>query len=519
MSEQLQLRRGSAAQVAAFTGAQGEVAVDTTNNRLVVQDGSTAGGWPQALATRTAVADAAYAVLVTDRQIAYTTLTAARAVTLPAASAYPVGAQLTLIDESGNCSATLTLTLNRAGSDAINGATSAVVSAPYGYLALESNGSNAWTIVDQAISGNLSVASITTSVGVANGAAGVQANISVAAAAGVKCTSSAAYASNGGGGVGVAADIGSAVTSGARLGVFNFDGVYDGTHTTYHAVTLAAFATENWGATNRGTQLAFQVTANGAITRTTALTIDQTGNVGVGAASPGYRLTVSGNAAALPAAVPTGTIAQFGNADSSNTRVLVDAFNGVPVIDFRRAQGTAASPTAVLSGETLGQFSWEGYNGSVYSGGAAYCYVGAAENWSATAQGCNMVFDVTPPGTTSAAQRLQLTGAGQVILSGAQADQSKWKQTPTTGFSITIGNASTTLLLTPAGTLATGAITMPATPVDGHIVRVVSSQTVSTLTVSANAGQSISGAPSTITATTPFAMIYDLASTAWYRMS
>ncbi|MDR3407930.1 MAG: hypothetical protein P4L68_05480 [Methylovirgula sp.] len=48
MSEQLQLRRGTAAQVAAFTGAQGEVVVDTTNNRLVIQDGTTAGGFAAA---------------------------------------------------------------------------------------------------------------------------------------------------------------------------------------------------------------------------------------------------------------------------------------------------------------------------------------------------------------------------------------------------------------------------------------------------------------------------------------
>jgi hypothetical protein len=46
MTEQLQLRRGTAVQVAAFTGAQGEVVVDTTNNRVVVHDGSTAGGFP-----------------------------------------------------------------------------------------------------------------------------------------------------------------------------------------------------------------------------------------------------------------------------------------------------------------------------------------------------------------------------------------------------------------------------------------------------------------------------------------
>jgi len=48
MSEQLQLRRGTAAQIASFTGAQGECVADITNNRLVVQDGMTAGGFPAA---------------------------------------------------------------------------------------------------------------------------------------------------------------------------------------------------------------------------------------------------------------------------------------------------------------------------------------------------------------------------------------------------------------------------------------------------------------------------------------
>ena len=48
MSEQLQLRRGTASQVAAFTGAAGETVIDTTNNRLVVNDGATAGGFPAA---------------------------------------------------------------------------------------------------------------------------------------------------------------------------------------------------------------------------------------------------------------------------------------------------------------------------------------------------------------------------------------------------------------------------------------------------------------------------------------
>ena len=46
MSEQLQLRRGTASQVNSFTGAAGEVVFDTTNNRIVANDGITVGGYP-----------------------------------------------------------------------------------------------------------------------------------------------------------------------------------------------------------------------------------------------------------------------------------------------------------------------------------------------------------------------------------------------------------------------------------------------------------------------------------------
>ena len=153
MSEQLQLRRGTASQVTSGTPAAGEPWVDTTNNRICNGDGSTPGGWPAAkLAeaitnTRVGVGDAAYTASAADRLIAYTSLTAARVVTLPAASAYPTGTQLIVVDELGNSSATLTITLARAGSDTINGGTAAVIATAYGFVALESNGSNAWTIV------------------------------------------------------------------------------------------------------------------------------------------------------------------------------------------------------------------------------------------------------------------------------------------------------------------------------------------------------------------------------------
>jgi hypothetical protein len=158
MSVQLKRRRDTAANVAAYIGAQGELIIDTTNNRVTLHDGVTPGGWPAAklsevaATTRTTVADASYAAQPTDRTIAYTSITAARIVSLPAASTYPVGATLRVMDESGAASATRTITLDANGSDTVNGAVNAVISSAYGYIALQGNGAGKWTIVDQATS-------------------------------------------------------------------------------------------------------------------------------------------------------------------------------------------------------------------------------------------------------------------------------------------------------------------------------------------------------------------------------
>jgi len=48
MAKQVQLRRGTTSEHSTFTGAVGEVTVDTTKDTLVVHDGSTAGGIPLA---------------------------------------------------------------------------------------------------------------------------------------------------------------------------------------------------------------------------------------------------------------------------------------------------------------------------------------------------------------------------------------------------------------------------------------------------------------------------------------
>ena len=46
MSTQVQFRRGTTAQTSIFTGAMGEITVDTDKDTLVVHDGALAGGYP-----------------------------------------------------------------------------------------------------------------------------------------------------------------------------------------------------------------------------------------------------------------------------------------------------------------------------------------------------------------------------------------------------------------------------------------------------------------------------------------
>jgi hypothetical protein len=144
----------------------GEIWVDTTNSRVVVNDGSTPGGWsaPKLVETltnwRVPVADADRAILATDRFVPYTSLTAARTVTLCAASAYPPGTPLVINDESGNCSAAKSLTIARAGSDTIDGATSTAITSAYGFITLESDGSSKWTIIGQSATPRLILNSV-----------------------------------------------------------------------------------------------------------------------------------------------------------------------------------------------------------------------------------------------------------------------------------------------------------------------------------------------------------------------
>jgi hypothetical protein len=91
-------------------------------------------------------------------------------------------------------------------------------------------------------------------------------------------------------------------------------------------------------------------------------------------------------------------------------------------------------------------------------------------------------------------------------------------QVPVTGFSITANSYTNVLALNPAGTLATGTVIFPLANLDGQEFLLTSSQTVTSLTLTPNTGQTILGTITTITASSPAKWMYQLSNKTWYRV-
>jgi hypothetical protein len=88
-------------------------------------------------------------------------------------------------------------------------------------------------------------------------------------------------------------------------------------------------------------------------------------------------------------------------------------------------------------------------------------------------------------------------------------------QVLTTGFSYTFAAGTQVLVIDPAGTLATGTITMPASPADGMTITISSDQQITALTMSGNGG-TIVGPAVQLIPNQPLSWVYRLANTTWY---
>jgi hypothetical protein len=308
---------------------------------------------------------------------------------------------------------------------------------------------------------------------------------------------------------------------------------------TWSAVDLAADVTGTVLVVNGGTGAG---TAPGARTNLGLGTIStqDANNIAVTGGTLDGTTVGSITAAAGTFAALTATGVVTGSSIGTASFQATGALDGGTVVNFYRSAGTVgatvtntargytSAPTTDASAFTLSNYNhYEAFGLTIGAGSAVTTQSGfrasaglttATNNYgfrgliATAANRWNCYMDGTAPNYFK----------GTVQTDGAMADTSYSYQTPSTGFTITIGDAVQTLILDPSGALLAGTITMPANPVDGHLVRITSTQNITTLTVSPNSGQSIKNAPTgftvSLTGDQGYEFIYRVTNTTWYRL-
>jgi hypothetical protein len=199
-------------------------------------------------------------------------------------------------------------------------------------------------------------------------------------------------------------------TPGAPTAVLSGDGLSGlygaGYGTTAFGLSsgITVQAAQNWTDTAQGTALTFTTTPISSTTPVTRMTLDASGNLGIGTTTtPAAGILEVSNAAST---LPFGQVTSSTFASSAAASLFVGS----------KARGTAAAPTAVLNGDNLAGFLGRGYGATTFSATRGGMFVRAAENWTDTAQGAGLAFNTTAIGTTTPATRMNITAAGDVGL-------------------------------------------------------------------------------------------------------
>ena len=156
-------------------------------------------------------------------------------------------------------------------------------------------------------------------------------------------------------------------------------------------------AAENWTDAAQGTKLNFTTTATGSTTGGTRMTIDSSGNVGIGTPAPNGLLELA----------KTGTANLFASSFGSGQG---SGFKG------RAARGTFVAPTATLFGDELAEFTAAGYGTTGFNETAGWAAF-ATENWTDTAQGTAMALFATPVGSNQAQPYMAILANGNIGIS------------------------------------------------------------------------------------------------------
>jgi hypothetical protein len=204
-------------------------------------------------------------------------------------------------------------------------------------------------------------------------------------------------------------------------------GTIDGTTIGATTPSTAAFSETVISASGSTTALRVTNTGTGnslliedsASTDGSPFVIDNAGLVGIGTTTPATKLTINNNTVLPSVGAPSGTGVWQVGADSVANNIIMDSFAQNSAIAVRRANGTAASPTALAADNLMFLSGARGYGATGYSTTSkASINMYASEAWSDTAQGTYIAFNTTANTTTTLAEKMRIDNAGNVGIGG-----------------------------------------------------------------------------------------------------
>ncbi len=144
-----------------------------------------------------------------------------------------------------------------------------------------------------------------------------------------------------------------------------------------------------------------------------AMTIETTGNVGIGTTTPSDLLTLSSadssngvsiiNTSSTSSRSPGFNVYNYSGSASGNASLLLQS-----------ARGTYAAATSLKSYDKLGQILFQGLkNGSTYVPGAQI-YAQTSEDWAAGTAGTQLIINTTSTSNTSPSERMRIAETGNV---------------------------------------------------------------------------------------------------------
>lgn len=141
--------------------------------------------------------------------------------------------------------------------------------------------------------------------------------------------------------------------------------------------------------------------------------------LGVGVTTADSELTVSKQTTIFTP--PTGTLVHLVGLDANSLRIALDTHNnassGGTAFLGRRSRGTAAIPSATLSGDTILSMNGVGFGTTVYGAvSTGLITIKANQDFTDSAMGTYITIFTTPDGSIAAAEAARVTGSGILNL-------------------------------------------------------------------------------------------------------